>query len=1588
MKNILILLAVALTSQTSSALTDVHRVDWDGSTLVEERRTENGSAIVLEDGFRVNGADHPIRIARIEIPADQDLDRVTIRTARERDLGAADTITFDHPPSPVDDVDLGTPHGISEGFAYWIIPASNYLGHRIAHVAIDPFREVDGRLHLLATFDLDVTTKASASEAPLRRQVDHPHTTEADLRNLRAVLDAAPLPASDQGRLGVPPEMSTEPLEYVIITEAEQAATYQELADIKTQMGQPAEVVTTEWVLANYAGIDLPARIRAYLRDAYVYRGLRYALLGGDHGEVPIRIVVNKFQAPSGVEISTDKYYACLDGNWNADQDEKMGEAPDTIQGIEGDDADLYAEIYVSRVPSSTPQDATDWINKWKSYTGWEPSTFNWGYQAKFLSLGEVLFPDNWLPSDPPEEIVFDGADLCESTNTYLPPVFSTTRMYQYSDNPDWDPPVLDEELDAVITQINLGHGWIDHVGHGYRTNMSVGDGKLVNKDASEFTNTNKYSVLYAVNCTSGAVRYDCIVERMLLNPAGGIVGGIASTDLDYPSISDNFKFEFFRLLFEEDRTYLSEAFHLADVPWLPIAVLSENSYRWTFFTLISFGDPSLDIWRGLPESFELAYGDHEIGAGTFPVTVTDGGSPVEGAMVCLQKDGDAYAMGVTDASGVASVPFLPSTVGDFTVTVTKNTYIPEHDTATVVAPTSAALKVVDWTIHDGTGGGGTGDANNRADAGETMLVDVSVRNDGAVTATGVSTVFHAGSSYLTVTDSTEASVDIPSGATQVLTAALGFSADATLPDSLRHVPIVSSFDLVSDQGSWSHEWRWSLYQRILDIVDLDWVIPDDDGDGILESGETAEISFAVFNRGEATATDVTATATYGGALFVLTQDTVAFGDILPGEVMMQGPIAMQSTGGSRLNLSVDVTLSDGYGIDLLQRTLDVLAPPTPDTLYSDPSSNSIELVWEPVSSGDVRGYRVYRSDEELGTYVQVSGDIIEDGSFFVDEGLTPLTPYFYRVATVDRSGNEGPWSDPVPATTSPPVLEGFPVPLPAGSSNGSPTFADIDYDARYEIALGWTQPMVFREDGGDFVDGDDDALTSGIFADIGTSNSQFWNSPAVWDIDRDGVNEIIFAAWQEDSGSNGYLYVFDATGAIETGWPREIGKQPWSTPAVGDVDDDERYEIFLSSGAGSGSFQGVLFGFNHNGSDIVDGDSNPSTTGVFYRSPNPNAKFMYNSPALADLDDDGKAEVIHLEKTSHTGPSQSTLWVFDGDGTPMPGFPYGAGSLKGTTSSPAVADINNDGDLEIIAVTEDRIDVVNHTGTSFAGWPKFMPSIPGSGGGIRDFMSSPAIGDLNNDGLPEIVVGWLDGEVYAWTGATGVALPGFPSDIVASGGAFDQYLRSPAIGNLDGDSAPEIVISAGNANIYAVKNNGAVMGGFPLALPGIVYGSCAIWDIDQDGFVNLVVQSNSPSLTVYDFVNVPFVLQEHPWPMFRFNRRKDGRWRPPAVLDGGPPQATVPAAAALHAARPNPFIPRVNLPFDVPAGGAEVKVTVYDVRGRKARVLADGNFPAGQFEISWDGRSSTGQRLAAGTYFARVVIGGTPFVSKLIMLP
>jgi Zn-dependent metalloprotease len=95
----------------------------------------------------------------------------------------------------------------------------------------------------------------------------------------------------------------------------------------------------------------------------------------------------------------------------------------------------------------------------------------------------------------------------------------------------------------------------------------------------------------------------------------------------------------------------------------------------------------------------------------------------------------------------------------------------------------------------------------------------------------------------------------------------------------------------------------------------------------------------------------------------------------------------------------------------------------------------------------------------------------------------------------------------------------------------------------------------------------------------------------------------------------------------------------------------------------------------------------------------------------------------------------------------------------------------------------------------------------------------------------------------------------------------------------------------------------------------------------------------------------------------------------PDAAAVPGPADVR-PVSYVLHPSQPNPFNPRTEIRYELPADGP-VSITVYDVTGREVRVLVNETKQAGMHSASWDGTDSQGQSLASGVYFYRLEAAG-----------
>lgn len=214
-----------------------------------------------------------------------------------------------------------------------------------------------------------------------------------------------------------------------------------------------------------------------------------------------------------------------------------------------------------------------------------------------------------------------------------------------------------------------------------------------------------------------------------------------------------------------------------------------------------------------------------------------------------------------------------------------------------------------------------------------------------------------------------------------------------------------------------------------------------------------------------------------------------------------------------------------------------------------------------------------------------------------------------------------------------------------------------------------------------------------------------------------------------------------------------------------------------------------------------------------------------YSSPAAADLDGDGKLEVI--------GAAYSVV-VLDGETGALrwrvqSGYDRNdteAGSIGRTWPDVALADLQDDGDLEIVTAHADGLlSVYNHQGYFEPGWPQQ----PAPGSELR----SLGLADLEGDGDLEILAAATRSEnqwfAYEHNGALRAGFwPQHGSDSDSNGYTSGAYNQNLAAGDLDGDGRAEIVGPNDTHYLAAFEDNGRQVQADPLY--GLISGQPKVW--------------------------------------------------------------------------------------------------------------------------------------------------------------
>jgi hypothetical protein len=1519
-------------------------------------------------------------------------------------------------------------------------------GYQVATFAVYPFGLEAGVLRRANQVDLAIDTRPLTATTTERIRHRDGWREEVRAHIAALVINPGALAAYAFSEVMVPdvmggftastyPSLEGSPVDYVIVTNDSLAAAYQILADWKTSKGVPTVVRTTEWIAANYRnGSDGAETIRNFVKDAYSLWGIKYLLVGGDSQQVPVRLAYSAFY-PSGEGRANpvDMYFGCLDGDWNADHDAVFGE-------FGSDNADLWSEVYVGRLPTRSNGEVNIMVNKIKNYERPQHT----GFPKKVLLLAEVLFPADWVS---PQPISLDGATLAEYVRTsYFTSVgLQVARNYQnYTAFPGSNP----ETRQAAIDSMNTGYDHVIHFGHGFRFNMSVGDASVVNADADALTNGVKLMNLNLLNCTSSAFTYECLAEHFLRNPNGGAVSVVGSNDSAFPTVATDYMSEYYRLIMTQNVVHIGEAFARSREPRTGFADAADGGDRWTHYTYCLLADPEMPLWNGPVATLAVSFAASvNKGTNNIAFTVTSGGNPVDSAVVCLTKGNDDYRVGKTNASGQVTIPFRAESNGTIDVVVTARNKKRYEGTITV-GGTGAFIAINNITIDDDNSGGTLGNGNGVIESGETVDLGFVMKNNGSSTSGTITTVLRSTDAGVVVSDSTAGGGTIAAGATGTQTGGCRVVFNSTLTDQ-HAVPFTL---IIKNNGAetWKDTFKKLAHRPGLGLVKLrvdDTVTGN--GDGVVQAGEQFKLFYKAKNFGTGTYPGGTMTAfdldgafTIGGggtsAYPVI--NTLASAENTTGITLTESSVAVEH----RLRLRIVDTYGRAY-----EDTVELRAPVPPTNLVIDPSQgpDRLQVTWTASASSDVAAYNVYRASSGAGPFNLANLDPVPH-TLFMNTGLSATTTYFYKVSTIDVSGNESALSTAYSGSTNPAQLTGWPIEMEMETTS-SPAVGDIDGDGTFEIVVGDKHVYAWHANGIEMVDGDSNPLSWGILSTQGSvqasSNGGFVSHVALGRIDTNKGLEIV--AGSRDTKQ---VFVFKYNGSVVTGWPRSTLNNMRAGMVVGDINNDGLNEVIVIDEAG------VLYVWKRDGTEYRDGDSNGSTNGVFVPQLS-GCSLNYSTPCLADIDNDGKDEII-------VATQGDQLHAFNDDGTQVSGFPVALSN--DVSGSPAVGDVDGDGQLDIVVYIKDgNLRVIRgNNGANL--WTR---SVVGSIN-LNFFGSSPAIGDVNGDGKLETFLATHDGKLTGTT-YTGTNLTGFPTTYSTT-----TYTESsPIIADIDNDGLRDILIGSEEKAIWAWNRNGTVIAGFPLTTNDAMRGVPTICDLDKDGKVELVAAGWDKSVYVWDF-NFTWNAANAPWPRFHANLHNNGRlnytvptpvlgtkfnytvaderihleWFVPveagtkftverATVENGVTGAFVSIAknvntsvdghiqlsdakvemgdryvyrlsgdtgvvnetmslyvpvsrAELGQNYPNPFNPTTRIEYWVPEGmkageRSGVSVTVYDVRGARVRSLVSGAKSAGHYVAQWDGRDDRGTPVSSGIYFYRMTVAGFSGTRKMVLL-
>ncbi|MFO8062894.1 MAG: C25 family cysteine peptidase [bacterium] len=1062
-------------------------------------------------------------------------------------------------------------------------------------------------------------------------------------------------------------------LDMIIVTESNYMDAFDSFIRLNQLMGLRVAIVTTDYIYSHYSGADRPERIRNYLKEQYFSKGVRFVLIGGDVEIVPVRMGYNNNYLYEGY-VPTDLYYSDMDGDWNEDNDNIIGEfSVDIIDG--------YPDIAVSRIPFSNISELNTMLDKFRQYI----------FNNNPDNIQDMLLAGSSLTSgltDGHGQKMSDKISYLENMqkmNSYkiYSPIEDTFR-----DTPWWEKG--DEQLSVYSFSAHLNSGYyaVNHVDHSHRFWMGMGmhetETEFFSSDTSMLNNNSgTYSIMFSLGCSPNAFDSESVSEALIKSPRSGITSytGFTRTGWTHAeSIMDNF----WNILFDGNTHYFGQA--------LPPAL--NNRYLYFRAAINTLGFVSLPVFHSGINKLYADIPDTFNNSQSLNIQVNDGSYNVHNAIVTI-IDNDNIYRDSTDLSGTAvfNHSFSDSII---IVGIYYSSSVPLIDTIRIVqmAPVSLDSAYFDYSQSEAVFTI-TNKSNYSIDS---MSVNISLSDSLLQIDTG--SIVESLSSAETV--------------------------QIRLPADNYKAPLYNK--QITGEGLFSIDGSGYKLPFSIDIT------PDNISMGSFVIGSGTRPgnidTLAIINNSTHNLPACTISLTADS--FTVT-DSLFYADIAAGDTLIITDIRTRAKNYNELSLSnyeLSIQANNrayNYSFNGIRESVMISADVSSDgiKIFKDNSKvrgliyratslkgaytliDSIPYSTAYVMDRDISSRTLYYRFEMYditGRKVDYNDTITINPLFSVSRSATKLSGFFYGSINSSRLYASGSFNtgdidndseDEIIAVSGDGYLRIFNnemkdiTPFTVKSarfSENSPAVGNLDNNNEDDIVMaGGFQSDTTAIIVMNALSGNSSTLT---IEDYGYLIA----SPVIADVNNDSIYEILLGTIKGffvfDNYGNileeysyytrnitaisfisdesiivfadyyGTIYSLDSLGNMRTGFPYKSGQVILAPFITGDINNDRLTEIVFGTASGS------VFS--------IDTDGTP-TEGFPYTNTGP----VYQSPRISDLDNNGEPEIVVFD-------INGLLSVINSDGTAYGDFQITESGYQ-TYNEPLLADINNSGTQEII---------------------------------------------------------------------------------------------------------------------------------------------------------------------------------------------------------------------------------------------------------------------------------------------------------------